>query len=163
VPRRPMPRGEPEGKTAVILVTGFNGTGLHTLLEVKRLFGDTFRSWSFIQAGIIDAGRFKGAGSLAELREHVEADLARYVAFMKAEGYRAGSVAVVGTDVVDDIVEAARRMHGNNPGSVFFGDQIVFPEETFLSRLLFNHTTFATQRRLHQLGIPFIIMPVRVS
>jgi len=39
----------------------------------------------------------------------------------------------------------------------------VFTEDTFLTRLLFNHTTFAVQRRLHQDGIPFLVMPVRVE
>jgi len=125
------PRFDPKGKTAVILVSGFNGTGLHTLLNVKRLFGDAFRNWFFMQAGIVDADRFKGAEAIEKLRAHVDSELARGI-FEK------------------------------NPNCVFFGGQIVFPEETFLSKLLFNHTTFATQRRLHQLGIPFLIMPIRV-
>lgn len=115
----------------MILVSGFNGTGLHTLLNVKRLFGDAFRNWFFMQAGIVDADRFKGAEAIEKLRAHVDSELARGI-FEK------------------------------NPNCVFFGGQIVFPEETFLSKLLFNHTTFATQRRLHQLGIPFLIMPIRV-
>ena len=70
-PRRPSlpasaagPAGsefDPKGKTAVILVSGFNGTGLHTLFNVRKVFGDVFRNWFFIQAGIVDADRFKGA------------------------------------------------------------------------------------------------------
>jgi len=39
----------------------------------------------------------------------------------------------------------------------------VFKEETFLTRTLYNYVTFAVQRRLHQLGIPFVIVPVPVS
>jgi hypothetical protein len=162
-PRKRMPRLDPKGKTAVILVSGFNGTGLHTLVNVRRLFGDTFRNWSFIQAGIIDAGRFKGVEEMEQLRDHVERDLARYVAFMRSQGLPADSHAAIGTDVVDEIVAAARKIYRNRPDSVFFGGQIVFAEESFFSRLLFNHTTFATQRRLHQLGIPFLIMPVRMG
>ena len=83
--RRPRaPRYDPKGKTAVFLVSGFNGTGLHTLFNVRRIFGDTFRNWFFIQAGTVDADRFKGAEGLASLRMDVETGLERYVTFLKA-------------------------------------------------------------------------------
>ena len=68
----------------------------------------------------------------------------------------------MGTDVSDEICGLAGTIYEKHPTAVFFGGQIVFPEDTFLTRLLFNHTTFAVQRRLHQLGIPFLVMPVRV-
>ncbi|MFI5369153.1 MAG: amino acid transporter, partial [Spirochaetia bacterium] len=161
--RKPAPRFDPRGKTAVILVSGFNGTGLHTLLSVKRVFGETFRNWYFMQAGIIDADRFKGAEGMEKLRTHVEGGLERYVKFLRSEGLYAQGFSAIGTDVSDEITELARVIYEKNPNAVFFGGQIVFPEDSFLSRLLFNHTTFVVQRRLHQLGIPFLVMPVRVQ
>ncbi len=163
-PRRKLaPKFDPRGKTAVILVSGFNGTGLHTLLSVKRVFGEAFRNWYFMQAGVIDADKFKGVEGMESLRTHVEDGLERYVKFLKAEGLYAQGFSAVGTDVSDEICELARTIYEKNPNAVFFGGQIVFPEDSFLSRLLFNHTTFAVQRRLHQLGIPFLVMPVRVQ
>ena len=161
--RKPAPKFDPRGKTAVILVSGFNGTGLHTLFSVKRVFGETFRNWYFMQAGIIDADRFKGVEGMERLRAHVEGGLERYVKFLRTEGLYAQGFSAVGTDVSDEICELARTIYEKNPNAVFFGGQIVFPEDSFLSRLLFNHTTFAVQRRLHQLGIPFLVMPVRVQ
>ena len=161
--RKPAPKFDPRGKTAVILVSGFNGTGLHTLLSVKRVFGEAFRNWYFMQAGIIDADRFKGVEGMETLRTHVEDGLEHYVKFLKAEGLYAQGFSAVGTDVSDEICDLARAIYEKNPNAVFFGGQIVFPEDSFLSRLLFNHTTFAVQRRLHQLGIPFLVMPVRVQ
>ena len=161
--RKAAPKFDPRGKTAVILVSGFNGTGLHTLFSVKRVFGEAFRNWYFMQAGIIDADRFKGVEGMERLRTHVEGGLERYVKFLKAEGLYAQGFSAVGTDVSDEICELARTIYEKNPNAVFFGGQIVFPEDSFLSRLLFNHTTFAVQRRLHQLGIPFLVMPVRVQ
>ncbi len=157
------PRYAPKGKTVVFLVSGFNGTGLHTLFDVRRIFGDVFRNWFFIQAGIVDADRFKGADALAKLSAHVEGELERYVRFLKSEGFYARGFSAVGTDVADEICGLAQKIWTEYPGAVFFGGQIVFPEDTFLTRVLFNHTTFAVQRRLHQLGIPFLIMPVRVQ
>jgi amino acid transporter len=161
--RRGRLQFEPKGKTAVILVSGFNGTGLHTLFSVKKVFGDVFRNWFFIQAGILDADRFKGAEGIAKLRAHVDEGLSRYVSFLKAEHMYAQGFSAIGTDVADEICGLAESIYGEHPAAVFFGGQIVFVEDTFLTRLLFNHTTFAVQRRLHQLGIPFLIMPVRVQ
>ncbi len=159
----PVPRFQPSAKTAAILVSGFNGTGLHTLLNVRKVFGDLFRNFIFIQAGIIDADRFKGAEAIQKLRSHVEDGLARYVSFLAVEGFHGEGVSAMGTDVADEVTQLARKIFRKNPGTVFFGGQIVFPEETFLTRLLYNHTTFAVQRRLHQEGIPFLIMPVKVK
>ena len=163
VKRKKPLRFDSKGKTAVILVSGFNGTGLHTLFNVRKVFGDVFRNWFFIQAGIIDADRFKGAEAMEKLRKHVDIDLDRYVRFLKAEGFYSQGFSAVGTDVSDEICGLAEGIYQKHPSAVFFGGQIVFPEDSFLTRLLFNHTTFAVQRRLHQLGIPFLVMPVRVQ
>lgn len=161
--RKPLPKFDPKGKTAVLLVSGFNGTGLHTLFSIRRVFGDAFRNWFFIQAGIIDADRFKGAEGMERLRQHVEEGLAKYVKFMQVEGYHAQGFAAIGTDVSDEICDLAQSIFRKHSNAVFFGGQIVFPEESILTRLLFNHTAFAVQRRLHREGIPFLIMPVRVG
>ncbi|MGA2640295.1 MAG: APC family permease [Spirochaetia bacterium] len=156
-------RFDPKAKTAVILVSGFNGTGLHTLFSVRKVFGNVFKNWFFMQAGILDADRFKGAEGIDHLRTHVDEGLERYVRFLKAESMYAQGFSAIGTDVSDEICGLARAIYEKHPTAVFFGGQIVFVEDTFLTRLLFNHTTFAVQRRLHQLGIPFLVMPVRVQ
>ncbi|HUI71744.1 MAG TPA: APC family permease [Spirochaetia bacterium] len=163
VRRKPAPKYDAKGKTAVLLVSGFNGTGLHTLFSIRRIFGDLFRNWFFIEAGIIDADRFKGAEGIENLRHHVEEGLSKYVKFMMAEGYYAEGFAAIGTEVSDEICDLAQRIFRKHPNALFFGGQIVFPEESILTRLLFNHTSFAVQRRLHREGIPFLIMPVRVG
>src|ERR1039457_6893516 len=59
VEARPAPACNPKAKTAVILVSGYNGLGLHTLLGVMRVFGGVFKNFLFVQVGIIDAGNFK--------------------------------------------------------------------------------------------------------
>ncbi|MDO8525764.1 MAG: amino acid transporter, partial [Candidatus Omnitrophota bacterium] len=151
-----------ESKTAVILVNGFNGMGLHTLFNVRRLFGD-IRNFVFIKAGIIDAGNFKGIDAIAELKKHVQDELDHYVAFMRSQGFYAEAFSTIGTEIADDISGMAYEIFERYPNSVFFGGQIVFPQDTIFTKMLYNYTTFAVQRRLHQKGIPFIVMPVRVS
>jgi amino acid transporter len=154
---------DPNSKTAVILVNGFNGMGLHTLFNVIRLFGGQFKNYFFIQAGIIDAAHFKGIGELDSLKAQVNEDLSRYVSFMRSQGYYSKAFPTVGSDIAEEIIRMAYEIFEKYPNSIFFGGQIVFPEETIFTRLLYNHTVFAVQRKLHHNGIPFIIMPTRID
>ena len=158
-----QPKIDPTAKTAVILVNGFNGMGLHTLFNVVRVFGDNFKNFFFIEAGIVDAGNFKGVDAIDKLQTSVKDELNRYVDFMKKQGHYAEAFSAIGTDVVEEVCSLADRIFNLYPQSVFFGGQIVFAEDTLLTKMLYNYTTFAVQRRLHQQGIPFLVMPVRVS
>ena len=74
---------DPKAKTAIMLVSGFNGLGLHTLFGVIRLFGKEFRNFIFVEIGIIDAGNFKGVEELGHLKTEVVRDVDRYAAFMQ--------------------------------------------------------------------------------
>jgi amino acid transporter len=161
--QKPAPVFDEKAKTAVILVSGFKGTGLHTLYNVRRLFGEGFRNFVFIEIGIVDAGHFKGPEAVRELEEHVKSDLALYESFMKREGIPVKTFSAIGTDVADEICETARAVHRQYPQSVFFAGQLVFKEETLLDRILSNKVVFVVQRRLHREGIPFIIMPLKVG
>ena len=66
-------------RTAVFLVNGFNGLGLHTLLAVVRMFPKVYRNFIFVQVGVLDAGNFKGAAEVENLREHSRREVERYV------------------------------------------------------------------------------------
>jgi len=147
----------------VVLVSGFNGMGLHTLFNVVRLFGSGVKNFFFIQAGIIDAERFKGQAEIEKLETHVRESLDKYVGYVRSQGFYAQGYPLVGTDVVDVITEQSLKVFREHPSSIFFGGRIVFREETVLTRMLYNYVTFAVQRRLHQYGIPFVIVPVPVS
>ncbi|MFA5148099.1 MAG: APC family permease [Candidatus Omnitrophota bacterium] len=157
-------RGEfdPEAKTAVLLVNGFNGMGLHTLFNVFRLFGDSFKNFVFVQIAVIDAGNFKGAEELEKLESHAKSEIGRYVKFVEQHGYYAEGVFSMGTDVVEEASKLAPQITEKYPQVVFFGGQIVFPKETFLTRLLHNYTVFSMQRKFYHEGIPVVILPIRV-
>jgi amino acid transporter len=70
-------------KTAVIMVNGFNGLGVHTILAINRMFSDVFNNFIFLQVGVVDAGSFKGSDEVENLRHHVDADATRYAEHMK--------------------------------------------------------------------------------
>lgn len=163
---KPAPELEParghDVKTAVILVNGFNGLGLHTLFNVIRLFRASFHNYVFIQIGVVDAGNFKGIEEVGHLQAHIDNELDKYVRFMRHEGYYAAKFSAIGIDAVEEINRLVPQVTQDFPNSVFFGGQIVFPEETWLSRLLHNYIVFTVQRQLYTRGIPFVILPIRV-
>lgn len=153
---------DPKAKTAVILVSGFNGLGLHTLLAVMRVFSGVFKNYVFVQVGVVDAGNFKGAAEVERLRTHCLEELDRYVTHMHAHGNYAECYYSVGTDVVEELSQIAPRITQKYPNAVFFGGQLVFPQDTLASRWLHNYTVFAAQRRFYRQGIPFVLLPIRV-
>lgn len=162
VPRRADERGGRTGRTAVLLVNGFNGLGLHSLFAILRLFGETFDRYVFLQVGMIDAGNFKGAAEIENLERHLAREVNQYVGFMTGRGYRAEGQTATGVDVVLETVELARKVRARFPEAVIFGGQLLFPEETFLTRILHNPIVFSVQRRLYQEGIPFVMLPARI-
>lgn len=153
---------DPNDKTAVLLVNGFNGLGLQALSNIFKMFGTIYKNFIFVQIGVIDAGVFKGAEEIESLQAKVKDDVGRYVDIMQQRGYHAEGRTAIGTDVVDEIVRLAPGILERFPNAVFFGGQIVFSNDSLLSRWLHNYTVFASQRRLYPQGIPFIVLPVKV-
>ena len=153
---------DPEAKTAVLFVNGFNGLGLHTVLNATRLFSGAFRNFVFVQIGVVDAGNFKGATEIERLRAHIRAECERYVGYLRMQGYAAAPFTAIGPDAVEEIARLTPEITAQFPNAVFFGGQLLFERETLASRWLHNHTIFALQRRLFLLGLPFVILPIRV-
>jgi len=158
----PKEEFNPGSKTAVILVSGFNGLGLHTLFGIIRLFGGVFKNFIFIQIGIIDSGNFKGVEEIEKLESQVNSDVTRYVNFMRSEGYHCDGISVIGTDVIDELDKITPKILEQFPNVVFFGGQLVFPQDTYMTRWLHNYTVFAMQRRFYSQGVPFVLLPIRV-
>ena len=116
----PSSEFDPSAKTAVILVNGFNGLGLHTLFGVIRLFGGVFKNFIFVQIGIIDSGNFKGVEELEKLEMQVNNDIDRYVNFMRSEGYHCDGISVIGTDVINELDKITPKLLEKFPNVVFF-------------------------------------------
>jgi amino acid transporter len=153
---------DPRAHTAVFLVNGFNGLGLHTLLAVVRMFPRIYKNFIFLQVGVLDAGSFKGAAELENLREHSRREAERYAAYMRQQGFYAEAHFGLGTDVVDEGAKLCETVAKRFPQAQFFAGQLVFKDESFLTRWLHNHTVFELQRRLYQNGWPMLILPIQV-
>ncbi len=159
----PPPLPDPNAPTAVVMVNGFSGFGLHALFNILRLFQNHFKNFIFIEVGIIDAGRFKGIEEIENLRNKVIDDLEKYVKFMQSHKYYAEGVYSLGIDVVAEIEKLALQVQQKFPNSVFFTSQLVFGKETFWTRLLHNFAAFTIQKRLYHREIPVVILPIRVT
>ncbi|MEN9354438.1 MAG: hypothetical protein RL318_1763 [Fibrobacterota bacterium] len=159
----PVPVADPKGRTAVLLVNGWNGLGLHSLFSILRLYGDFYRNFVVIQVGVLDAGSFKGAEEVDALRRQTQDDTEKYVAYLRANGRYAEGRSAVQADVVDALEELARETAKDYPHSVFFGGQLVFRKEGLWTRFLHNNVVFAIQRRLYMRGLPFMVLPIRVD
>jgi hypothetical protein len=159
---KPAPSADPRAKTAVVLVNGFNGLGLHTLFGVLRMFPGVFKNFVFVQIGVVDAGNFKGAAEVENLKRHIQENNQKYVDYMRPRGLYAETVTDVGIDVVQKASELAPKVLERYPNAIFFGGQLVFRNETIFTRILHNYAVFALQRRFYQQGLPLLILPIRV-
>jgi amino acid transporter len=162
IDNQPKIKYDPQDKTAILLVNGFNGLGLHTLFSIIRLFGGTFRNFVFTQVGVVDAGNFKGVDEMSHMKENVRKELDRYVHYMRCHGYYAAGYSSFGTDVVEELAHLTPEILQKFPNAILFGGQLVFPNTTFLSGMFHNYTIFAVQRRFYNEGIPVVILPIRV-
>ncbi|NJD61181.1 MAG: amino acid permease, partial [Deltaproteobacteria bacterium] len=140
--------------TAAVMVSGYNGLGMHVFFSVIRSFPGTFRNFIFLSAGVVDSTVFKGAEEVVHLGTDLKQQLQNYVEFVKGHGYYAEARSEVGTDVIEIIGHLAEGASKDFPNIVFFSGQLVFQEENFVTRLLHNQTAFLAQKKLVFAGLP---------
>ncbi len=154
---------DPNKPTAVVLAGGYGGLGLHTLLQIPRVFPGQFSQVVFIAAGVIDAGVFKGKDEVDALGAKLDGDLDKYVEFARAHlGWAADRDSAIGTEAVTELDRLCREVALRFPRSVFFAGKLIFQEESWYQRLLHNETAAAVERRLQFAGLTMIVMPVRM-
>ena len=149
--------------TAIQLVSGYSGFGVHTLFSIMTTFPKTYRNVIFVSVAMIDSGSFKGAEEIESLELSVKASLEKYVAMAHKLGLAAEYRTALATDIVESAVELCKETAEEFPRSTVFTGQITFRLEKFYHRLLHNETAFAIQRRLQWDGLTTVIMPIRVK
>jgi amino acid transporter len=154
-----IPREEP---LAVMLVNGFSGMGIHTVLSVQNLFPRQFKNYLFASVGVIDSENFKGVAEIEALKQNTVESLDKYVGFARRLGFRAEFRYAIGTEAVAEVVDLCEAIRRDYPRAIFFLGQLVFENDRFYYRLLHNETAFAIQRRLQFAGLQAIVLPIRV-
>lgn len=166
IPSGQIPNNEPldpNERTAILLVSGYNGFGLHSWLSVFREFPKLYRNFIFVSVAEIDSGAFKGASEIEALKSSIRQQLDQYVKIARSYGYAADYRMDVGTDVVETATQLCQEIFREFPKSSVFTGKLVFRQENAFQRILHNETAFAIQRRLQWEGITTVILPIRVN
>lgn len=153
---------DPKKPTAVVMVGSYGGLGIHTTLNIFRVFPGYFKNLVFISVGVIDSGGFKGEGAIEALREQTEATLKKYMSLACGLGVPATYRFAIGTDVVDEAEKLCRQIAKNFQGATFFAGKIIFERDKWYGRLLHNETAFLVQKRLQWAGIPMVVIPAKL-
>jgi amino acid transporter len=153
----------PKNMTAILLVSGFNGFGLHTLLSIVRYFPNVYKNFIFISVAEVDSGTFKGIAEIEALKESAKNGLMKYVKVTREHGFPADIRTDIGTDVVEAATALTESTVQEFPRSTVFTGKLIFRREHPFQKLLHNETAYAIQRRLQWKGIPTVILPVRVD
>jgi hypothetical protein len=153
---------DPKKMTAIQLVTGFNGFGIHTLLSIVRNFPNLYKNIIFVSIAVADSGSFKGAEAIEALKESTRNSLMKYVELARRLGLPADYRFDIGIDVVESATHLCESIAEEFPRSTFFTGQLIFRHVRFFHKLLHNETAFAIQRRLQWDGMTTVILPIRV-
>lgn len=155
------PEFDPKKPTAAILISSYNGLGVHILLSVFRLFSNSFQNVVFVSVGVINSDFFKeGTKQVESLDEKTTRMLEQYVDLCRRLGIPARSVHRVGTEIVQEVSELCIQLSRDYPRVVFFAGESVFENLHWWHRFLHNDTAFAIQRRIRLAGLPMVLMPV---
>ncbi|HET7785209.1 MAG TPA: amino acid permease [Myxococcales bacterium] len=153
---------DPSRPTAVLLVGGYSGLGVHSLLTVLRLFPRYFKNVLFVTVGVVDSATFQGVEEVDRVRAEAEEGLQKYVQHAQRMGLPAGSRVSMGTEAVSETVRVAGEIAREFPRAIFFAGKLIFERERWFDRFLHNETAYAMQRRLQFAGLPMVVLPVRV-
>lgn len=167
----PGPRGDaanedaqvdPSQRTAVLLVGGFTGLGVHQFQQVVTLFPGLFHNFIFVSVGVIDSAAMKGVQEVEMLRGRAETALKKYVDLARNSGFAADYRMALGLDAVEESMKLCGKIHREFPHAFFFMGKLVFEKEAWFHRFLHNETAYQLQRRMHLAGLRAIVLPARM-
>jgi amino acid transporter len=153
----------PKEMTAILLVSSFNGFGLHTLLSIVKNFPGVYKNFIFISVAEVDSGTFKGIAEMEALQASVKHDLEKYVKVTRVHGFPSDYRTEIATDVVDTVTGLVEKTVREFPRSTIFTGKLIFKHENPFQKILHNETAHSIQRRLQWDGIPTVILPIRVD
>ncbi len=154
---------DPKEMTAIQLVNGFNGFGVHTFLSIVRNFRGLYKNYVFVSVAEVDVGCFKGSEEMSDLEARTVADLRKYVDLARKMGFPAEYRYDLGTDIVLTATGLVECVFREFPNSTVFAGQSVFRQQGFIHRLMHNETAFAIQQELRWKGITTVILPIRIN
>jgi amino acid transporter len=160
--RAGRPAKDPASPTAVMFVRNFGGLGVHSFLNIHRMFPGYFKNFVFISIGVVDWKNFKGAQEVKNLEAYLRGELKKYVDLANKFGFYAETQVSIDIDTLDALEKVCQQVQRKHAKAIFFVGKLIFEKEGLFSRVLHNQTAYGIQRRLQFNGIPTIILPIRV-
>ncbi|MGZ5453762.1 MAG: APC family permease [Candidatus Aminicenantales bacterium] len=154
---------DPKEMTAIQLVSGYSGFGVHTFLSIIRGFPGLYKNFVFVSIAEVDAGAFKESESVSRLTSATKDALRKYVDMARRLGFPAESHFDTGIDVVRTASSLCESVAREFPKSTVFAGQTVFRRPGIINRILHNETAFAIQQELRWKGITTVILPIRIN
>jgi len=153
----------PKQMTAIQLVNGYNGFGVHTMLTIIRSFPGLYKNFIFASVAEVDVGSFKGSDAVTCLEGGTCEALRKYVELARKLGFPADFRYDLGTDIVQTATRVIESITKEYPKSTVFAGQSVFRQPSIIHRIMHNETAFAIQRELRWKGITTVILPIRIN
>jgi amino acid transporter len=165
VPPASAPPRDRNAPTAVLLVKGFDGLGLATLIAIQQLFPSEFRNVIFVSIGEVDSSMLKSHEEIEEFENKIADEVRKYYDYAARLGIHPETRAGIGPDPVHELQSICLEIAETFPRVVFFAGKLVWDTavEGFLSRFLHNHTALELQSWLQLYGYSLVILPIRVG
>jgi hypothetical protein len=165
VPPASAPPRDRNAPTAVLLVKGFDGLGLATLIAIQQLFPSEFRNIIFVSIGEVDSSMLKSHEEIEEFENKIADEVRKYYDYAAQLGIHPEPRAGIGPDPVHELQSICLEIAETFPRVVFFAGKLVWDTavEGFLSRFLHNHTALELQSWLQLYGYSLVILPIRVG
>ena len=94
----------------MILVSGFSGLGVHTILSTLRFFPGLYKQFIFVSIAVVDSGHFKGREEIEALQRQTDEDVQKYVDLTRRLGFPAEGVTDIGTEVVEEATQVCEQI-----------------------------------------------------
>ena len=146
----------------MLLVSSYNGFGVHTLLSILRYFPGLYKQFIFVSVAVVDSGSFKGKEEIEALQHHTAAGPGEVRRQDAADGLRRRLAS--GTSASRSSPRprsSASRSPGSTPRRRSSPASWSSAQERFYHGFLHNETARAIQRRLQWVGVPMVVLPIR--
>ena len=154
---------DPKHPVGILFVGGYSGLGRHALLTLLRMFPGHFKGVVFVSVAVVDSEAFKGHDQIEALEQRTREHLVRYERFAESLGVASASAFSIGTEVAVEAEKIGVHLIKRYPQGLVVAGQLIFKEDTAWHRALHNETAFIIQQRLQHVGVPMIVMPVRID
>ncbi len=157
-----LPELNKNDRTAVQLVGGYDGFGIHTFFSIIKAFPGLYKNFVFVSIAVIDHELFKENETVDELINIKSIALQNYVKLANKCGFNAEYQIKTSTDVIESATETCIEISKQYRNLTVFTGKLSFRIEKYFHKILHNETSTSIQRRLQWHGITNVILPIRI-